>query len=81
MRRCRDVLWCHSHLVGLVFECSIPTCACFHSENGLATCFFFFRNGKNERTEVGGGPRERDAWSIKYESIELCLLTKNKPLL
>ena len=34
--RCRDdvkVLWCHSHLVWLVFEGSIPTCACFHSEN------------------------------------------------
>ena len=47
MRRCRDgvkVLWCHSHLVGLVFECSIPTCACFHSDkkkNIFATCFFF----------------------------------------
>ena len=36
--RCRDgvkVLWCHSHLVWLVFEASIPTCACFHSENFL----------------------------------------------
>ena len=34
--RCRDgvnVLWCCSHLVWLVFEGSIPTCACFHSEN------------------------------------------------
>ena len=30
--RCRDslkVLWCHSHFVCLVFEASIPTCACF----------------------------------------------------
>ena len=45
--RCRDgvkVLWCHSHLVWLVFEGSIPTCACFHSENfvilihGYQTC-------------------------------------------
>ena len=45
------VLWCHSHLV---FECSIPACACFHSENVFVTCcccclfacfillFFFF---------------------------------------
>ena len=36
--RCKDgvqVLWCHSHLVWLVFESSIPTCACFHSENIL----------------------------------------------
>ena len=46
--RCRDgvkVLWCHSHLVWLVFEASIPTCACFHSENffcDLFLLFFFF---------------------------------------
>ena len=36
--RCRDsvnVLWCHSHLVWLVFEGSIPTCACFPLENFL----------------------------------------------
>ena len=34
--RCRDgvnVLWCRSHLVRLVFERSIPTCACFPLEN------------------------------------------------
>ena len=39
--RCRDgvnVLWCHSHLVWLVFEDSIYTCACFHSENFFAAC-------------------------------------------
>ena len=31
--RCRDgvrVLWWHSHLLWLVFEGSIPTCACLH---------------------------------------------------
>ena len=36
--RCRDgvkVLWCHSHLVQLVFEGPIPSCTCFHSENIL----------------------------------------------
>ena len=36
--QCRDsvkVLWCHSYLVWLVFEGSITTCACFHSENFL----------------------------------------------
>jgi len=36
--RCRDgvkVLWCHSHLVWLVIEASIPTCTCFASENFL----------------------------------------------
>ena len=34
--RCRDgvnVLQCHSHLVWVVFEGSISTCACFLSEN------------------------------------------------
>ena len=39
--RCRDgvnVLWCRSHLVWLVFEGFIPTCACFHSENFFVTC-------------------------------------------
>ena len=32
------LLWCHSHLVWLVFEGSIPTCTCFHSENFFVTC-------------------------------------------
>ena len=39
--RCRDsvnVLWWHSYPVWLVFEGSIPTCACFHSENFFVTC-------------------------------------------
>ena len=39
--RCRDgvnVLWCRSHLVRLVFERFIPTCACFHLENVFVTC-------------------------------------------
>ena len=39
--RCRDgvkVLWCHSHLGWLVFEGSIPTRACFPSENLFVTC-------------------------------------------
>ena len=34
--RCRHgvkVLWCHSHLVWLIFDASIPTCTCFPSEN------------------------------------------------
>ena len=34
-----------SHLVWLVFEGSIPTCACFHSENFFVTCIsMFFHN-------------------------------------
>ena len=39
--RCRDgvnVLQCRSHLVWLVFEGSIPTSACFHSEDFFVTC-------------------------------------------
>ena len=38
-KMCRDgvtVLWCRSHLV---FEGSIPTCTCFHSENFFVTCW------------------------------------------
>ena len=39
--RCGDgmkLLWCHSHLVWLVFEGYILTCACFRSENFFVTC-------------------------------------------
>ena len=51
--RCRDgvnVLWRHSYLIWLVFEGSIPTCPCFHSENFFVTCsccffLFFFLGG------------------------------------
>ena len=46
-----NVLWCRFHLVRLVFERSIPTCACFHLENFFVTCSCFFLN--SERKEVG----------------------------
>ena len=65
--RCRDgvkVLWSRSHLFTFFYG-SIPTCACFHSENLFGTCsccfllllllLFFvllFRNSKGE--EAGG---------------------------
>ena len=63
--RCRDgvnVLQCCSHLVWLVFEGCIPTCACFHSENFFVACFCFFFNCfleivREERWE--GRPRGR----------------------
>ena len=49
------VLWCHYHLVGLVFEGSIPTCACFCPEtNFFVTCFLLLFYGKKKRREVGG---------------------------
>ena len=76
--RCRDgvkVLWCHSHLVWLVFEASIPTCTYFPSENFLwlvSVAFFFvmaFRNGKREE-RWEGKPRE-DAWSTFFVHIKL----------
>ena len=60
--RCRDgvkVLWCHSHLV---FDSSIPTCACFHSENFLVTCFFL---GMVRQKRGGRGGWGEDAWSIQ----------------
>ena len=72
--RCRDGVnvLCLSHLVWLVFEGSIPTCTCFHSENVFVTCsccFFslFFRNSKREERQA-----REDAWSVKYKSTELC---------
>ena len=70
--RCRDgvkELWCHSHLVRLLLEASIPTCACFHEGKLFLTCFlslFFicvlsFMNGKREKGGRGG--QGGDAWS------------------
>ena len=58
--RCRDgvkVLWCHSHLVWLVFEASIPTCTCFPSENFfdlfLLLFFLYCRIGMVREKKVG----------------------------
>ena len=36
------VLWCHSHPVWLVFEGTIPTCTCSHSENFSDLFLFLF---------------------------------------
>ena len=75
--RCRDgvkLLWCHSHLVWLVFEGSIPTCACFHSENFFVTCSccFFFGSSLEMVTEKRRGRlgRGEDAWCVQYDSTE-----------
>ena len=69
------MLQCHSHHVWLVFDGSIPTCACFHSENVFVTCtccFFLIVFLEIVREKRGGrGGRGEDAWSVKYESIEL----------
>ena len=81
--RCRDgvkLLWCHSWLV---FEGSIPTCACFHSEKLFVTCscwvFFyvlFFGNGKREE-RWEGRPRRRCV-VCKVRKYRALLFTKNK---
>ena len=72
--RCRDgvkLLWCHSHLVWLVFEGSIPTCACFHSGNIFVTCSCCFlccilgMVRKKRRWRVG------QVCCVQYDSIEL----------
>ena len=72
--RCRDGV-----NVWLVFEGSILTCACFHSENIFVTCsccFFFLEIVREKR---GGKGREgEDAWSVKYDSIELCCSQRTK---
>ena len=72
--RCRDgvnVLWCRFHLVWLGFDGSIPTCACFHSENLFVTCsccFFLELFLEMVREKRGGkGRRGEDAQSVKYE--------------
>ena len=72
--RCRDgvkVLWCHSHLVWLVFEGSIPTCACFHSENFLwliPAVFFCFlgmvREMRKKRIWKGAKGKMQDLQSM-----------------
>ena len=62
------VLWCHSHLVWLVFEGSIPTCACFRPEKFFVTCFCCFFYGKKLREKRGGrGGQGEDAWSVKMK--------------
>jgi len=43
--RCRDgvkILWWHSHLVWLVFEGSIPTCACLYLAKFIVIVFVVF---------------------------------------
>ena len=59
---CRDganVLWFSSHLVWLVFEGSILTCACFHLENFFCDLFLLFfllllGNSKREERQARG---------------------------
>ena len=54
--RCRDgvkVLWCYSYLVWLVFEGSIPTCACFQ----LKTFFVTLATGSNMHAGCSLGMR------------------------
>ena len=78
--RCRDgvnVLWCRSHLVWLVFEGSIPTCACFHSENFCDLFLLLFFNCFLEIVREKRGRRGEDAWSVGYENGTV-LFTKNK---
>ena len=71
--RCWDgvnVLWCRPHLVWVVFEGSIPTCACFHLENFFVTCsccFFFIFIFLIEIVREKGGGKGRlweDAWPV-----------------
>ena len=66
-----------SHLVWLVFEGSIPTCACFHLENFFVTCscYFFlllFRSSKREERQAKGR-----CMVCRVGNMELCC-SKNK---
>ena len=79
--RCRDgvkLLWCHSHLVWLVFEAPIPTCACFHSENFFVTCsccFLYCFLGMVRKKRCW---RVGQACCVPYDSIELFCPQKTK---
>ena len=76
-----NVLWCCLHLVWLVFEGSIPTCACFPLENFFVTCSYcFFLELFLEMVREKRGGKGEDAHSVKYESIQLCCsqTTKNR---
>ena len=55
------MLWCHSHLVWLVFEGFIPTCTCFIQKTFcdlflLLFCLYccVYRNCKREESCMGG---------------------------
>ena len=82
--RCRDgvnVLWCCSHLVWLVFEGSIPTCTCFHSEHFFVTCsccFFFYCFLEVVREKRGR--QGEDAWSAGYETWN-CVVHKEQRII
>ena len=61
--RCRDggkVLWCHSHLLWLVFEGSIPTCTCFCSKNFCEFINIFFQVNRTKDHWLAEKP-----WSIQ----------------
>ena len=63
------MLCCYSHLVWLVFEVSIPTCTCFHSEKFLqlvSVAFFSFlycHLGMVREKKGGRGGQGEDAWT------------------
>ena len=70
--RCTDgvkVLWCHSRLIWLIFESSIPTCTCFHSETFcdlfLLLSSWYCCLGMVRKKRGGRGCQGEDAWSIK----------------
>ena len=75
--KCRDgvnMLWCHFHLLCLVFEGSISTCACFHSETFFVICCVFcfwlvFVGMVGKREAIWEGRLREDASAVKYESI------------
>ena len=51
------VLWCCSHLVCLIFEGSIPTCACFVQKTFCDMFLLFFLSGIVREKRGGRGGR------------------------
>ena len=75
-----NVLWCHPHLVWLVFEGSIPTCAGFHSENFFVTCSCCFFFMVLEVVREKRGRQGEDAWSVGYETLN-CVVHKEQRII
>ena len=79
--RCRDgvkVLWCHSHLVGLVFRVASLHALVFIQKTfmWLVPADFLFLYcclGMVRKKRGGRGGRGEDAWSINYDNVHIQL--------
>ena len=69
------VLWCHSHVVWLVFEDSHPYMHFFSFRKLFVTCSYCFLLFFVLQERRGGrGGQGKDAWSIKYDNVHISVL-------